>query len=145
MRSIRRLTQVLLTLVGGAMVAYAVYRVDPLRERLVIAVVGLVIMQLGIWQVANVLFPNQRDYKPLREETDYFIKLVRRLNRAAVAAERGSSNARDEMDSVHAEMHHSVDRMKRLAGQTDVTAGSFERDNRSSSSTHSRPAETRDG
>ena len=119
MRSIRRVSQIILTLGGGALVAYAVYYVEPLRDRMLYASLGLVIMELGVWQVTSFFFPNQRDYKPLRKETDYFLKLVRRLNRAAVAAQRGSHNAQEEIDRVQEEMHHSVERMRRLAGQTD--------------------------
>lgn len=123
MRSIRRLSQFLLTIVGASIVLYALYAVDALRERMLFAGLGLLIMELGIWQLTAFLFPNEREFKPLRKETDYFLKLVRRLNRAAVAAERGSANAREEMTRVQEEMHHSVDRMLRLAGQThEVTA-----------------------
>lgn len=99
---------------------YAMYYVDVMRERVLYATLGLLIMELGVWQVTGLLFPNERSYQPLRKETDYFLKLVRRLNRAAVAAERGSANASAELERVHAEMHHSVERMRRLAGQTEV-------------------------
>jgi hypothetical protein len=68
------------------------------------------------------MFPNQRDFLPLRKETDYFLKLVRRLNRAALAAQRGSANAVGEIDRVQEEMHHSVERMRRLAGQSEEPA-----------------------
>lgn len=119
MRGIRRLSQFLLTALGAAVVVYAVYMVEPMRERVLYAVLGLVIMEIGIWQVTGLLFPNEREFKPLRMETDYFLKLVRRMNRAAVAAARGSANASEELDRVHEEMFHSVDRMRRLAGQTD--------------------------
>jgi hypothetical protein len=124
MRSIRRFSQFLLTGLGAAIVVYAVSQVDPLRDRVLFALLGLMIMEVGIWQVTAFLFPNERDYLPLRKETDYFLKLVRRMNRAAVAAERGSANAIEEMDRVEQEMYHSVERMRNLAGQTeaDVTA-----------------------
>jgi hypothetical protein len=118
MRSIRRISQLALTLGGGTLVLYAMYYVNTLRERVLYASLGLVIMEVGIWQVTSFLFPNDRSYKPLRKETDYFLKLVRRLNRAAVAAERGSENAREEIERVYEDMHHSVDRMKMLAGVT---------------------------
>jgi hypothetical protein len=119
MRSIRRFSQLLLTGLGGLVVLYAMLLVEPIRERILYTAFGLFVMELGIWQVTSVLFPNQREYKPLRLETDYFLKLVRRLNRAAVAAERGSTNAMEEMDRVQEEMQHSIMRMRRLAGQTE--------------------------
>ena len=119
MRSIRRLSQLILALGGAALVVYAVYFVDVLRERLLYASLGLVIMNLGIWQISGFLFPNEREYRPLRKETDYFLKLVRRLNRAAIAAERGSTNALEEVERVQEEMQHSIARMRRLAGRTE--------------------------
>jgi hypothetical protein len=122
MRGIRRFSQLVLTLGGGALVVYAMYYLPTLRERVLYASLGLVIMEVGIWQVTSFLFPNDRAYKPLRKETDYFLKLVRRLNRAAVAAERGSENARVEIDRVYEDMHHSVERMKMLAGVTGRVA-----------------------
>ncbi|MGQ0813267.1 MAG: hypothetical protein ACT4O1_02245 [Gemmatimonadota bacterium] len=118
MRSIRRVSQFLLTALGAAIVVYAVYLVEPMRERVLFALLGLFIMEIGIWQVTAFLFPNEREFAPLRTETDYFLKLVRRLNRAALAAERGSANAVEEMDRVQNDMYHSVDRMRRLASQT---------------------------
>jgi len=122
MRSIRRLSQVILTFLGGSTVVYAVYRIPGMRERVLLVILGLLIMELGIWQVTAFMFPNQREFKPLRKETEYFLKLVRRLNRASVAAERGSPNALLEIDRVHEEMHHSVDRMRRLAGESEEPA-----------------------
>ena len=120
MRSIRRFSQFLITMLGAAIVVYAVYMVEPLRERVLFAALGLFIMEIGIWQVTAFLFPNEREFQPLRDETDYFLKLVRRMNRAAVAQEKGSANAIEEMDRVQEEMLHSVDRIRRLAGQTEA-------------------------
>jgi hypothetical protein len=123
MRTIRRFSQVLLTTLGATIVVYAVMQVEALRERMLYAALGLFIMEVGIFQVASFLFPNEREYKPLRKETDYFLQLVRRMNRAAVAADRGSSNATEEIDRVQEEMHHSIERMRRLAGQSEESVG----------------------
>ena len=119
MRSIRRFSQIFLTLAGTATVIYAVTRVDALRDRVLIATLGLVVMELGIWQITRVFFPNEREFKPLREETDYFLKLVRRLNTAAIRLQKGSNNAQSDIDRLRDEMYHSVDRMCRLAGRTE--------------------------
>lgn len=118
MRSIRRFSQIFLTLAGTATVMYAVMRVEPLRDRLLVASLGLIIMELGIWQITRVFFPNEREFRPLREETDYFLKLVRRLNAAAIRLSKGSNNAQGDIDRLRDEMYHSVDRMCRLAGRT---------------------------
>lgn len=123
MRSVRRFTQLLLTLVGTGLALYAVLSIEALYDRLLVAVLGLLLMQMGIWQLTATLLPNQREYRPLRKETDYFLSLLRRMNRAAVAAEGGSRYAAAEVDRLHTELHHSVDRMHRLAGRTEETLG----------------------
>ncbi|MGH7469860.1 MAG: hypothetical protein ACRENP_18080 [Longimicrobiales bacterium] len=123
MRSIRRFTQVVLSVAGVATVGYAVFAIDSLWDRSLVAALGLIVMELGIWQVTRAFFPNDREYKPLRHETDYFLKLVRRLNRAALLAESGSATAREELDQVEEAMHHSVERMRRLAGRTAEELG----------------------
>ncbi|HEY0671512.1 MAG TPA: hypothetical protein VGD27_04545 [Longimicrobiales bacterium] len=119
MRTVRRLSQIFLTLSGTATVIYAVARVEPLRERLLVAALGLIVMELGIWQITRVFFPNEREFKPLREETDYFLKLVRRLNALTLRLQQGSSTAQGDIDRLRDEMLHSVERMCRLAGRTE--------------------------
>ncbi len=119
MRSIRRLSQIFLTVSGAGTVIYAVLGVEPLRDRVLVAALGLIVMELGIWQITRVFFPNEREFKPLREETDYFLKLVRRLNASTVRLQKGSSTAQAEIDRLREEMYHSIDRMYRLAGRTE--------------------------
>ena len=75
MRSIRRLSQIFLTVSGAGTVIYAVLGVEPLRDRVLVAALGLIVMELGIWQITRVFFPNEREFKPLREETDYWERL----------------------------------------------------------------------
>ena len=123
MRTIRRFTQLVLTLIGGAIVIIAVYQIDSIYQRALVAALGLLVMELGVWQVTRAFFPNEREYKPLRDETDYFLGLVRRLNRSAILGRDGSVSADREMEDLQAEMHHSVDRMRRLAGFTQEELG----------------------
>ena len=119
MRSIRRISQAFLTVSGAGTVIYAVLAIEPIRDRVLVASLGLVIMEIGIWQLTRIFFPNEREYKPLREETDYFLKLVRRLNTAALRLQKGSNTAPADIERIREEMFHSVDRMCRLAGRTE--------------------------
>jgi hypothetical protein len=123
MRTIRRFTQLVLTMIGGAIVIVAVYQIDSIYQRALVAALGLLVMELGVWQVTRAFFPNEREYKPLRDETDYFLGLVRRLNRSALLARDGNPSADREMEELQADMHHSVDRMRRLAGFTQEELG----------------------
>lgn len=123
MRKIRASFHFALTVVGTVLLGYAIMSPGSTRERLLIGALGLVILEAGVWRITQSLFPNEREYAPLRKETDFFITLVRRLNTAAVAAQRGSSAAGPDLARVHDEMHHSVDRMLRLAGMTEDDLG----------------------
>lgn len=119
MRSIRRISQMFLTVSGAGTVMYAVLAVEPTRDRILVAALGLLIMEIGIWQLTRIFFPNEREYKPLREETDYFLKLVRRLNASSLRLQKGANTAQADIDRLREEMFHSVDRMCRLAGRTE--------------------------
>ena len=123
MRRIRGSFHLALTIGGTLLIAYAVMSVEGMYDRMLVVALGLVLIEAGIWRVTQSLFPNDRNYRPLRKETDFFITLVRRLNRAAVNAQRGSGSAMDDISQIHEEMHHSVDRMLRLAGLTDEDLG----------------------
>jgi hypothetical protein len=92
-------------------------------DRVLVAMLGLLLMQLGVWQVTSTLMPNQRTYLGLRKEADYFLTLVRLLNRAALTAAEGSDFGEREVERLHEEMHHSVDRMRKLAGCTEEALG----------------------
>ena len=123
MRRIRGSFHLALTAAGTLLIGYAVLSIDTLYDRLLVVALGLVLIEAGIWRITQSLFPNEREYRPLRKETDYFVTLVRRLNSAAVSAQRGSDAAQHDVDAVQLEMHHSVDRMRRLAGLTDEDLG----------------------
>ena len=123
MRRIRASFHLALSIVGTTLIAYAVIGMDVLYERVLLAFLGVVLLEAGIWQITQSLFPNERSFKPLRKETDFFVTLVRRLNKNALAAQRGSESALRDLEQVHEEMHHSVDRMLRLAGLTEEDLG----------------------
>lgn len=123
MRHIRTSFHLLLTVSGMLVILYGVLAVDSVYMRLLYAGLGVVLMEAGIWRITQSIFPDERAYRPLRRETDYFITLVRRLNRAAVSARRGSAAAEQELELVYGEMLHSVERMRQLAGQTEAQLG----------------------
>jgi hypothetical protein len=123
MRRIRRLTQILLTLIGSAVILYAVLRIESTYSRVLVVAIGLIFVEAGIWELTRSLFPNEREFRPLRKETDYFLTIVRRLNRASIRARANAVGSSEEVDRLHTEMHHSVDRMRRLAGLSDDELG----------------------
>jgi hypothetical protein len=122
MRKLRRFSQVLLTTVGSGIILYAVFAIPTLYNRVLVAVLGLLLVEAGIWELTRSLFPDDREFRPLRDETEYFLALVRRLNTASLRPWDVPA-AQIEIDRLHQDMHHSVDRMRRLAGMSEDDLG----------------------
>ncbi|HSJ25839.1 MAG TPA: hypothetical protein VK929_14275 [Longimicrobiales bacterium] len=123
MRRIRGSFHFALSVAGVLLVVYAAVYVEVMYDRVLLAVLGLVLLEAGVWRITQSIFPNERNFTPLRKETDYFITLVRRLNRTALAAQRGVAGAEADLAQINGDMHHSVDRMMRLAALTEEQLG----------------------
>ncbi len=78
-------------------------------EFFVIAI-GIVISQIGVFKTANRVLPERRVYQLLRDETDRFIDMVRRLNRAKI------SGKTEKLAAVESEMRAHVDVLVAAAG-----------------------------
>lgn len=104
-----------------AMFAIADPFVLAVNVRVLIGVAGLLLLQASVWRLANPLLPDDRRYLALRGEAEHFLDLVRQLNRVAVPVRaKGEAVADDpEVEVVRGEMHASVDRMVKLAGQRE--------------------------
>ena len=123
MRTVRRTVDLILPVVGIVLVLGAVlFLWQNLYLQLSIVILGIFLIEAGIWKLAHPLLPTARRYHALRAELDDFIQLVRRLNTAAV---RTGTNTTDDpaVAAVRAEMISSVDRMVSYAGQADDRAG----------------------
>lgn len=83
------------------------------------AVVGLLMVEAGVWRLGSRMM-NERRYLPLREEVQRFIGLARELNRrSAPLARPDAASARDEgLKETIAALHDSLDRMVSVAGKT---------------------------
>ena len=89
---------------------------ENLQAQLAVMVIGVLLLEAGVWDLAPKILPDERTYLGLRHELDHMIELTRALNGAAIAA--GATRANDEtFRDALARMHTSVDRMAELAGQ----------------------------
>lgn len=79
-----------------------------------IALLGVLLMEAGIWGLASRFVPNQRKYTKLRGEGDNMLHLIRELNAAAIAKERGEEDSKRFQETLAA-MHDSVIKMSGLA------------------------------
>ncbi len=117
-RQIRHVIGIGLPLLGMVIIFGSVLTQYPedLQAQLGVMVIGVLLLEAGVWGLALQILPDERCYLDLRKELDHMIELTRALNGAAVAA--GVSRADDEaFQDTLARMHASVDRMADLAGQ----------------------------
>ncbi|MBI4522004.1 MAG: hypothetical protein HY701_14300 [Gemmatimonadetes bacterium] len=123
MRKLRKFFDVGLPIIGMVMVFAGALLFSGMAIRMIVVLVGVLMLEAGVWQLAAPLLPNERKYLSLRNEADRFIGLVRQLNAAGVAVrEERSPAAESEFARVRQEMLRSIDRMSEVAGMPESVA-----------------------
>ena len=119
-RNIRRSIDLGLTGLGIGIIFTAVILSGSLEIelQLPIALLGVLLMEAGVWGLSSKLFPNERRYSSLRDEGDKMIQLIRELNAAAIAKDTGAEDAK-RFQATLERMHDSVQRMSDLAAKED--------------------------
>lgn len=118
MRSLRRWLSIGLPVMGMVVVLIAIVSVVDRQMQLVFVVAGVLLIEAGVWKLANPILPSERRYTELRGEVDHFVDLVREMNAAAVEARQSDSDDRwDDYQDLLSTLHESVDRMGQLAGK----------------------------
>ena len=85
---------------------------DP-QIQMIFVIAGVLCIEAGVWGLASKILPTERRYIALREQGDYMIDLIRKLNAAALAGGKKDQLFRNTLE----QMHVSVDRMAELSGQ----------------------------
>ena len=121
MRRLRRSVELGLPVIGVILVLAAVlFLARSLVLQLGVVLLGLVLIEAGIWNLASPVLPSERKFVALRREVDGFILLVRRLNRATLAlASEPTPENRARLLEVRDEMLESVKRMEASAGRIE--------------------------
>ena len=125
-RTIRRGMEIGIPLLGmGIIFGSVLFGPNSLQLQVLLVLIGVLILEAGVWGLTSGLLPSERRYLGLREEGDHFLRLIRVLNAAAVARDEGQE---DDMRfrETQAQMHTSVDRMAELAGQEKGVANTEE-------------------
>ena len=119
-RNIRRSIDLGLTGLGIGIIFTAVILSGSLEIelQLPIALLGVLLMEAGVWGLSSKLFPIERRYSSLRDEGDKMIQLIRELNAAAIAKDTGAEDAK-RFQATLERMHDSVQRMSDLAAKED--------------------------
>jgi hypothetical protein len=104
----------------------AVLFLREIRIQIAVVMVGIVLIEAGVWKITHQLLPNDRRYHALRYEIDAFIALSRDLNEAALAAkvEDTPENQR-AFDEIREAMHRAVDQISDVAGRTRLSHKNF--------------------
>jgi hypothetical protein len=92
----RRLRQVIdrFVVYGGVIVVLsAIVVTDTSRAQVVLVLLGLLLVQLGIWRIASRVLPSTRTNQQLRDEVDQFLASVRELYRLANDHQSANFNA----------------------------------------------------
>jgi hypothetical protein len=112
----------MLTALGIALIFTAVLLGATLgiRMQMPLALLGVLLMEAGVWGLSSRFFPSDRRFSRLRVEGNKMLDLIRELNSAAIAKDIGSEDAK-RFQSTLEEMHNSVIRMSELAAVEDGT------------------------
>ena len=112
-----------LSICGTILIFAAVLLLQNLVAQVAVVLGGVLLLQAGVWKLAEPFLPEERSNLELRAETDRFLGLVRemaRLQRNATAADGTDESfdpatAGSELERIRAEMMASVDRIHALA------------------------------
>lgn len=120
-RKIRRGIEAVLTIIGIILVFGSVLFAQGtgVYIQFMIVLVGVMVMEIGVWGLSSRLIPSERKYLRLRSEGDRMIELIRELNNAALARDRGEEGTK-QFQATLAEMHESVVRMSELAARKEI-------------------------
>ena len=86
-------------------------RTFPTLLMIMIVMVGVVILEVGVWGLAETILPNQRRYLSYRAEVDHFMSLVPELNAAALARDSGAEGVEERCQDTLSPMRESLEPM----------------------------------
>ncbi|MEN8376124.1 MAG: hypothetical protein ABFS34_11800 [Gemmatimonadota bacterium] len=109
------LVRVLLAALGMAVIFIGVVTSDDPQTQLALVIIGVILIQGGVWTLAHRILGPRRRYHALRAEVGDFLGLVRDLNQAAVSA--GASEETDPREAILREMQARLERMVAVAGK----------------------------
>lgn len=108
---IRKLVEKGLAVAGVVVILVPVLQMMDNRLQVAVVLVGILMMQAGIWQLAGQLLPSDRVYVQLREEVDEFLAQIRTLNDRAVQGDR------EGVEEMRQQLRSRVDDIVEAAGK----------------------------
>lgn len=121
MRNLRKTMAIALPILGTALVFAAILvpaLATNLQLQIAVVLVGILIIEAGVWKLTAKILPNERKYLALRAEVDSFISRIRTLNAQGMRLrENDTEENREALRETVAALHESVDRMAEVAGR----------------------------
>lgn len=104
---------------GMVVVFGGVVFLEDRRTMILVVLLGILLIEAGVWKLSNPFLPTERRFNELRLEVDQFMELVRELNGAAMEARgpEGDEGSWARFRNTIATMHASVERMGQAAGR----------------------------
>ena len=103
MRKLRDVIDRFVVYGGVVVVLGAIVVQDTTRAQVVLVLLGLLLVQLGIWRIASRVLPSARTNQRLRDEVDQFPASIRELYRLA------NDNQRANFDTLAKGMRGQAD------------------------------------
>src|SRR5215475_3513346 len=120
LRRWRRRLDPCVSVLGILVILGAVLFSQELRTQILVTTCGIVLLEVGVWRLAQRLLPSERQYHACRAEVDRFLQLVRGLHTTGLTLKtHDTPEAEQAFAQIYQDMQHSVARMAALAGKTD--------------------------
>ena len=105
----------------GAQVLISIMLFTQALPNMAMVVIGLLLLEVGIWKLAPKLMLPERKYHALRAQTDRFLSLIRQLNMAAIRVkEQDTPENRQAIEEIQQSMLQLVKHIIAVAGKTDI-------------------------
>jgi hypothetical protein len=86
-----------------------------------LVILGVLLIETGIWKLSHKLLHEQRKYNALRAQGDLFLVFVQQLNAASLRLKAQDTPAnRQAVENIRQHMQQLVEHMAASAGKTDA-------------------------
>ena len=129
MRNLRKYLDVGLPMLGVIVILSTVLFLRDIRAQIAVIMIGIILIEAGVWKLAHQLLPNDRRYHALRTEIDHFITLSRQLNETSILMKLNNSSENQlHFEDLKFKMHEVVENISEVAGKTDENSNLTKRD-----------------
>jgi hypothetical protein len=121
LRKLRKILALGSTLLGTVLVFLAILVPaisQHLQLQVLVVLVGVLIIEAGVWRLTSAVLPEERKYAALRTEVNAFVERVRLLNAHGVKLQtRDDEVTREDFRETLNALHAAVDRIAEVAGR----------------------------